>query len=71
MLKWSKTKRLQHTFRYLVAWFLLSHLAIAFTTVTLTAIKTTLHMDASSLVLIGAIMPASGILGSCVSPVLQ
>ena len=47
---------------------------IGFTTITSTAIlfgKTTLHMDASSLVLIGAITPASGILGSLVFPMLQ
>ena len=51
------------------------HTPIAgFTTITSTAIlfgKTTLHMDASSLVLIGAITPASGILGSLVFPALQ
>ncbi|KAI9566609.1 autophagy-related protein 22-like protein [Boletus coccyginus] len=71
MLRWSQIKRLQHTFRYLAAWFLLSD---GFTTITSTAIlfgKTTLHMDASSLVLIGAITPASGILGSLVFPALQ
>ena len=44
------------------------------TTITSTAIlfgKTTLHMNVSSLVLIGAITPASGILGSFVFPTLQ
>ncbi|KAF8552695.1 autophagy-type protein 22 [Imleria badia] len=71
MLRWSQIKRLQHTFRYLAAWFLLSD---GFTTITSTAIlfgKTTLHMAPSSLVLIGAITPASGILGSLVFPALQ
>jgi UMF1 family MFS transporter len=70
-LRWSQIKRLQHTFRYLAAWFLLSD---GFTTITSTAIlfgKTTLHMPPSSLVLIGAITPASGILGSLVFPALQ
>ncbi|KAH0835567.1 autophagy-related protein 22-like protein [Lanmaoa asiatica] len=71
MLRWSQIKRLQHTFRYLAAWFLLSD---GFTTITSTAIlfgKTTLHMEPSSLVLIGAITPASGIIGSLVFPALQ
>lgn len=71
MFHWREIKRLQHTFRYLAAWFLLSD---GFTTITSTAIlfgKTTLHMQASSLVLIGAITPLSGIIGSLVSPILQ
>ncbi|KAF8129788.1 MFS general substrate transporter [Boletus edulis] len=71
MLRWSEMKRLQHTFKYLAAWFLLSD---GFTTITSTAIlfgKTTLHMDASSLVLIGAITPTAGILGSLFFPALQ
>ena len=45
-----------------------------FTTITSTAIlfgKTTLHMAPASLVLIGALTPASGILGSLVFPALQ
>lgn len=88
MLRWSQIKRLQHTFRYLAAWFLLSDgtspflarslttltLVLGFTTITSTAIlfgKTTLHMPSSSLVLIGAITPACGILGSLVFPALQ
>ncbi|KAG2352696.1 autophagy-related protein 22-like protein [Suillus spraguei] len=68
MFHWREIKRLQHTFRYLAAWFLLSD---GFSTITSTAIlfgKTTLHMQASSLVLIGAITPLSGIIGSLVSP---
>ncbi|KAG2355817.1 autophagy-related protein 22-like protein [Suillus spraguei] len=71
MFHWREIKRLQHTFRYLAAWFLLSD---GFSTITSTAIlfgKTTLHMQASSLVLIGAITPLSGIIGSLVSPILQ
>ncbi|KAG6372505.1 autophagy-related protein 22-like protein [Boletus reticuloceps] len=71
MLRWSEMMRLQHTFRYLAAWFLLSD---GFTTITSTAIlfgKTTLHMDNSSLVLIGAITPTAGILGSLFFPALQ
>ncbi|KAG0694613.1 autophagy-related protein 22-like protein [Suillus ampliporus] len=71
MLRWREIKRLQHTFRYLAAWFLLSD---GFTTITSTAIlfgKTTLHMQPSSLVLIGAITPTSGIIGSLVFPILQ
>ncbi|EPQ53083.1 MFS general substrate transporter [Gloeophyllum trabeum ATCC 11539] len=71
MLSWREVKRLRNTFRYLVAWFLLSD---GFSTITSTAIlfgKTTLHMPASSLILIGIITPFSGILGSLVVPVLQ
>jgi UMF1 family MFS transporter len=52
----------------------LTNLGVGFTTITSTAIlfgKTTLHMPPSSLVLIGAITPASGILGSLVFPALQ
>ncbi|KAF9244471.1 autophagy-related protein 22-like protein [Melanogaster broomeanus] len=71
MLRWGQIMRLQHTFRYLAAWFLLSD---SFTTITSTAIlfgKTTLHMEPSSLILIGAITPTSGIIGSLVFPYLQ
>ncbi|KAL4062430.1 autophagy-related protein 22-like protein [Scleroderma yunnanense] len=71
MLRWSQIKRLQHTFRYLAAWFLLSD---GFTTITSTAVlfgKTTLHMAPSWLVLIGAITPLMGIAGSLVFPYLQ
>ncbi|KAI6043649.1 autophagy-related protein 22-like protein [Pisolithus marmoratus] len=71
MLRWSQIKQLQHTFRYLAAWFLLSD---GFTTITSTAVlfgKTTLHMEPSWLVLIGAITPAMGITGSLVFPYLQ
>ncbi|KIN99245.1 hypothetical protein M404DRAFT_819536 [Pisolithus tinctorius Marx 270] len=71
MLRWNQIKQLQHTFRYLAAWFLLSD---GFTTITSTAVlfgKTTLHMEPSWLVLIGAITPAMGISGSLVFPYLQ
>lgn len=71
MLRWNQIKQLQHTFRYLAAWFLLSD---GFTTITSTAVlfaKTTLHMEPSWLVLIGAITPAMGITGSLVFPYLQ
>ncbi|KAI0354428.1 autophagy-type protein 22 [Trametes cingulata] len=71
MLKWREIKRLRNTFVYLAAWFLLSD---GFTTITSTALlfgKTTLHMPASSLILIGALTPTAGILGSLVWPVIQ
>ncbi|KAG2124332.1 autophagy-related protein 22-like protein [Suillus cothurnatus] len=71
MLCWWEIKCLQHTFRFLAAWFLLSD---GFTTITSSAIlfgKTTLHMEALSPTLIGAITPFSGIIGSLVSPILQ
>ncbi|KZT30210.1 MFS general substrate transporter [Neolentinus lepideus HHB14362 ss-1] len=71
MLRWTEVKKLRNTFQYLAAWFLLSD---GFSTITSTAIlfgKTTLHMPASSLILIGIITPFSGILGSLVVPVLQ
>ncbi|KAI0804700.1 autophagy-related protein 22-like protein [Irpex lacteus] len=71
MLRWREVKRLRNTFQYLAAWFLLSD---GFTTITSTAIlfaKTTLHMPASSLILIGILTPVSGILGSLLWPPLQ
>ncbi len=55
MLKPSQIRRLSQTFLYLLAWFLLSD---GFTTITSTAIlfaKTTLHMSASALVIVGVI----------------
>lgn len=45
-----------------------------FTTITSTAIlfgKTSLHMSASSLILIGILTPTSGIIGSLVWPMIQ
>ncbi|KAJ3566214.1 hypothetical protein NP233_g7142 [Leucocoprinus birnbaumii] len=71
MLRWSEILRLKNTFRYLAAWFLLSD---GFTTITSTAVlfaKTSLHMSASSLILIGIITPLSGIIGSLVWPHIQ
>ncbi|KAL1943595.1 hypothetical protein VTO73DRAFT_4040 [Trametes versicolor] len=71
MLRWREIKKLRNTFTYLAAWFLLSD---GFTTITSTALlfgKTTLHMPASSLVLIGALTPSAGILGSLVWPMVQ
>lgn len=71
MLRWREIKRLRNTFIYLAAWFLLSD---GFTTITSTALlfaKTTLHMPASSLILIGALSPTAGILGSLAWPALQ
>ena len=71
MLKWREIKRLRNTFVYLAAWFLLSD---GFTTITSTALlfaKTTLHMSASSLILIGALTPSAGIAGSLAWPALQ
>ncbi|EIW74238.1 MFS general substrate transporter [Coniophora puteana RWD-64-598 SS2] len=71
MLRWREIKRLRNTFHYLAAWFLLSD---GFTTITSTAIlfaKTSLHMPPSSLVLIGALTPSAGILGSLAVPYIQ
>ncbi|RPD54615.1 MFS general substrate transporter [Lentinus tigrinus ALCF2SS1-6] len=71
MLRWREIKRLRNTFVYLAAWFLLSD---GFTTITSTALlfaKTTLHMPASSLIVIGALTPTAGILGSLAWPVIQ
>ncbi|KAJ3730644.1 autophagy-related protein 22-like protein [Lentinula raphanica] len=71
MLKWSEIKRLRNTFKFLAAWFLLSD---AFTTITGTAIlfaKTVLNIESSSLIVIGIIVPSSGILGSLFWPRMQ
>ncbi|KAF7986890.1 hypothetical protein HWV62_12648 [Athelia sp. TMB] len=71
MLRWREIKRLQNTFRYLAAWFLLSD---GFTTITSTAVlfgKTTLHMKPAALILVGILAPTSGIIGSLVWPFLQ
>ncbi|KIK64180.1 hypothetical protein GYMLUDRAFT_259187 [Collybiopsis luxurians FD-317 M1] len=64
LLRPSEMKRLKETFKFLAAWFLLSD---AFTTLTSTSIlfaKTSLGMPASSLILLGIIVPCSGITGS-------
>ncbi|KAI8977803.1 autophagy-type protein 22 [Trametes punicea] len=71
MLRWREIVRLRNTFIYLAAWFLLSD---GFTTITSTALlfgKTTLHMPPSSLILIGALTPTAGILGSLIWPMIQ
>ncbi|KAF8329799.1 autophagy-related protein 22-like protein [Cantharellus anzutake] len=63
--------KVKNTFWFLLAWFLLSD---GFTTITSTAIlfaKTTLHMGASSLVLIGALSPAAGMIGAVAWPIAQ
>jgi len=71
MLRWREMKRLKHTFRYLAAWFLLSD---GFTTITSTAIlfgKTTLNMQPSALILVGALTTTAGICGSLLWPFIQ
>ncbi|KAJ7747674.1 autophagy-related protein 22-like protein [Mycena maculata] len=71
MLHPREIKRLRNTFKYLTAWFLLSD---GFTTITSTAVlfgKTSLHMQPSSLILIGILTPLAGILGSLLWPILQ
>ncbi|EJC99549.1 autophagy-type protein 22 [Fomitiporia mediterranea MF3/22] len=71
MLHWREVKRLNHTFRFLGAWFLLSD---GFTTITSTALlfgKTQLHMSAGSLVVVGLLVNAAGILGALVWPRIQ
>jgi len=71
MLRWTEIKKLRNTFKYLAAWFLLSD---GFTTITSTAVlfsKTVLFMPASSLILIGIIVPIFGITGSLAWPYLQ
>lgn len=70
-LRWREIKRLPNTFKYLVAWFLLSD---GFATTISTAVlfaKIVLLMPASSLILIGVIVPTFGIIGSFTWPYLQ
>ncbi|KAI0314009.1 autophagy-related protein 22-like protein, partial [Amylostereum chailletii] len=71
MLRWREIKKLRNTFQYLAAWFLLFD---GFTTITSTAIlfgKTTLHLSAQTLILIGVLTPAAGIIGALVWPFVQ
>ncbi|KAF8510122.1 autophagy-type protein 22 [Hysterangium stoloniferum] len=71
MLRWREIKRLRNTFWYLSAWFLLSD---GFSTITSTAVlfgKTAIHMPSSELILVGALAPIGGIVGSLVWPVVQ
>ncbi|KAH8829251.1 autophagy-type protein 22 [Flagelloscypha sp. PMI_526] len=71
MLRLSEILKLRNTFKFLAAWFLLSD---GFTTIVSTAVlfgKTTLHMPASSLIIVGALAPTFGIVGSLTLPVVQ
>ncbi|KAK7440651.1 Autophagy protein 22 [Stygiomarasmius scandens] len=71
MLKWSEIKKLKNTFKYLGAWFPLSD---GFSSITSTAMlfgKTSLHMSASGLILIGILSPLSAIGVSLVWPRVQ
>ncbi|KAH8111613.1 autophagy-type protein 22 [Phellopilus nigrolimitatus] len=71
MLRWKEIKKLKNTFRFLGAWFLLSD---GFTTITSTALlfgKTSLHMSASALILVGLLVNTAGILGALMWPRLQ
>ncbi|GJJ14170.1 hypothetical protein Clacol_008431 [Clathrus columnatus] len=71
MLRWSEIKRLKNTFWYLSAWFLLSD---GFATISSTAVlfgKTTLNMPSSKLILVGALAPIGGVLGSLTWPLVQ
>ncbi|OCB83906.1 autophagy-type protein 22 [Sanghuangporus baumii] len=71
MLRWTQIKRLKHTFIFLGAWFLLSD---GFTTITSTALlfgKTQLHMPANSLIVVGLLVNAAGVLGALVWPRIQ
>ncbi|KAI5116525.1 hypothetical protein M0805_000591 [Coniferiporia weirii] len=71
MLRWGEIKKLVNTFRFLGAWFLLSD---GFTTITSTALlfgKTSLHMSASALILVGLLVNTAGILGALAWPRVQ
>ncbi|THG98828.1 hypothetical protein EW145_g7361 [Phellinidium pouzarii] len=71
MLRWREIRKLKNTFRFLGAWFLLSD---GFTTITSTALlfgKTSLHMSASALILVGLLVNTAGILGALVWPRVQ
>ncbi|KAG8931549.1 Autophagy protein 22 [Tulasnella sp. 418] len=71
MISPSEIRKLRNTFWFLSAWFLLSD---GFTTITNTAVlfaKTTLHMQPTSLIVIGLLTPLAGILGSLLWPKLQ
>ncbi|KAL5480554.1 ATG22_3 [Sanghuangporus weigelae] len=71
MLRWTEIKRLKHTFLFLGAWFLLSD---GFTTITSTALlfgKTQLQMPANSLIIVGLLVNAAGVLGALFWPRIQ
>lgn len=63
--------QLNHTIKFLMAWFLLSD---AFSTLASTAIlfaKTELKMSSSGLVSMGIITPTTGIIGASIAPIFQ
>lgn len=71
MLRWREIRKLRNTFKYLAAWFLLSD---GFTSISSTAMlfgKTSLHMPPSALILVGALAPSAGIVGSLLWPIIQ
>ena len=87
MLRPAEAKKLRNTFWFLAAWFVLSDGELlgcrrrvqrssvpGFTTITSTAVlfaKTTLHLPAGALVIVGVLTPLAGILGSVLWPRLQ
>ncbi|KAG8995169.1 Autophagy protein 22 [Tulasnella sp. JGI-2019a] len=71
MLRPSEIKKLKNTFVFLSAWFLLSD---GFTSVTTTAVlfaSKTLHMSASSLILVSILSQLAAIAGSLLFPHIQ
>ncbi|KZV98880.1 MFS general substrate transporter [Exidia glandulosa HHB12029] len=71
MFRPTEIRKLRNTFWYLAAWFLLSD---GFTTITSTAVlfaKTTLHLPATALVIVGVLTPMAGIVGSLIWPRIQ
>ncbi|CEQ39608.1 SPOSA6832_01144, partial [Sporobolomyces salmonicolor] len=67
----SEWRRLNATFVFLAAWFLLSD---SFATLTSTAMlfaKTSLNLPTSSLILVAALVPSAGIAGAVLFPQLQ
>lgn len=87
MFRPAEIRKLRNTFWYLAAWFLLSdgksvslsrvryaERFAGFTTITSTAVlfaKTTLHLPATALVIVGVLTPTAGIAGSLVWPRIQ
>lgn len=64
-------RKLPETFKYLLAWFIMSD---AFATITSTAIlfaKTTLGMSAQELLWVGVLTPLAGIVGALAWPKVQ
>lgn len=64
-------KQLKNTIRFLMAWFLLSDAFSTLTSTTILFAKTTLEMPPSHLILIGVIVPTTGILGALMAPRIQ